>query len=164
MSCAGLGLAGLCFLKPNVARRSDTLVEAERANSFNAKQNGHFESHYYLTLVWMPPADQLDGVSRKMVDRGKSMETRNWHDALNQFRAQTARAFDLFSGFMPEIIMLDDEATLTYLHGTVGIGSQFLKHRSILMQSLRTHQSPGDLNPGSGLRICAHSLSLAFPI
>jgi type IV secretion system protein TrbE len=101
---------------PDVA---SSLVEAERANSFNAKQNGHFESHYYLTLVWMPPADQLDGVSRKMVDRGKSMETRNWHDALNQFRAQTARAFDLFSGFMPEIIMLDDEATLTYLHGTV---------------------------------------------
>jgi type IV secretion system protein VirB4 len=101
---------------PDVA---SSLVEAERANSFNAAQNGHFESHYYLTLVWMPPADQLDGVSRKMVDRGTGGQTRNWHEVLNQFCAQTARAFDLFSGFMPEIIMLDDEATLTYLHGTV---------------------------------------------
>ena len=101
---------------PDVA---SSLVEAERANSFNALKNGHFESHYYLTLVWMPPADQIDGISRKMVDRGNAALTRNWHDALGQFSAQTARAFDLFSGFMPEITMLDDEATLTYLHGTV---------------------------------------------
>ena len=40
-------------------------------------------------------------------------------DHLNAFINQSDRAFDLFAGTLPELEMLDDAETLTYLHGTI---------------------------------------------
>ena len=102
---------------------ASALVDAERAQAFEDAGNGHFESHYYLTLVWMPPADQVDTAARAVVERSSAPQGRDWAAALEQFMAQTARGFDLLSAFMPEIKMLDDEETLTYLHGTVSTKS-----------------------------------------
>ncbi len=44
---------------------------------------------------------------------------RDWRQALGAFVAETDRALDLFSGFMPEVRPLDDAETLTFLHGTI---------------------------------------------
>ena len=54
-----------------------------------------------------------------MVERSDKGKGRNWRQALARFIAETDRALDLFGEFMPEIAGLDDEATLTYLHGTI---------------------------------------------
>jgi type IV secretion system protein TrbE len=104
------------------------LVEQERRANFNGNNDGgrgdggsraHFESHYYLTLVWMPPADQSDNAARALVERSDGNRERDWREALTGFVAETNRAADLLSGFMPEIAALDSEAVLTYLHGTI---------------------------------------------
>jgi type IV secretion system protein TrbE len=99
------------------------LVDQERRANFNANGEGstraHFESHYYLTLVWMPPADQSDTAARALVERSDGNKNRDWREALTGFVAETNRAADLLSGFMPEIVALDSEAVLTYLHGTI---------------------------------------------
>jgi type IV secretion system protein TrbE len=104
------------------------LVDQERRANFNGNGEGdtstqfgraHFESHYYLTLVWMPPADQSDTAARALVERSDGNKTRDWREALTGFVAETDRAADLLSGFMPEIAALDSEETLTYLHGTI---------------------------------------------
>jgi len=47
----------------------------------------------------------------------------------------TARVFDLLDGVMPELAWLDDNETLTYLHGTVStrcLQWRYRRHRSIL--------------------------------
>jgi type IV secretion system protein TrbE len=104
------------------------LVDQERRVNFNGTGEGeastqfgraHFESHYYLTLVWMPPADQSDTAARALVERSDGNKTRDWREALTGFVAETGRAADLLSGFMPEIVALDSEETLTYIHGTI---------------------------------------------
>jgi len=94
------------------------LVDEERRAGFeNAGQ--HFESRYHLTLTYMPPADQADTAARALVERSEDKQGRDWGQALDAFVAETDRALDLFSGFMPDVRALDDGETLTFLHGTI---------------------------------------------
>lgn len=95
------------------------LVDQERRARFDGEGRRHFESRYFMTLIWMPPADQTDSAERALVEGADTGNGRNWRQALAEFIAETNRAADLFGAFMPEIRGLDDEATLTYLHGLV---------------------------------------------
>ncbi|MFS2108153.1 conjugal transfer protein TrbE [Sphingomonas sp. Sphisp140] len=94
------------------------LVDAERRASFEAA-GAHFESRYHLTLTFLPPPDQADTAGRALLERGDAAQGRDWRQALAAFVAETDRALDLFSGFMPEIAALDDAETLTFLHATI---------------------------------------------
>lgn len=94
------------------------LVDQERRAAFLA-EGEHFESVYHLTLVWLPPSDKVDAAGRSLVERPEAEQGRDWHAALASFTAETDRALDLFSGFMPEVRALDDGETLTYLHTTI---------------------------------------------
>ena len=94
------------------------LVDEERRAGFeNAGQ--HFESRYHLTLTFMPPADQADTAGRALVERSDDRQGRDWRQTLDAFVAETDRALDLFSGFMPEVRALDDAETLNFLHGAI---------------------------------------------
>jgi type IV secretion system protein VirB4 len=94
------------------------LVDEERRAAFESA-GMHYESRYYLTLTFLPPPDQADTASRALLERGDDLKGRDWRQALAAFAAETDRALDLLSGFMPEIRALDDSETLTYLHGTI---------------------------------------------
>ena len=94
------------------------LVDLERRAGFEAAGQ-HFESRYYLTLTFLPPADRADTAGRMLVERTAKGERRDWYQALAAFIAETDRALDLFAGFMPEVAALDDRETLTFLHGTI---------------------------------------------
>jgi type IV secretion system protein TrbE len=94
------------------------LVDKERQASFEGERE-HYESLYHLTLVWLPPADAQATAERALIERSAADRGRDWREALGQFVAETNRALDLLSGFMPEVRALGDEETLTYLHGTV---------------------------------------------
>jgi type IV secretion system protein VirB4 len=94
------------------------LVDEERRAGFESAA-AHFESHYHLTLTYMPPADQADTAGRALVERSDDVKGRDWRQALTAFIAETDRALDLMSGFMPDVRALDDGETLTFLHGTI---------------------------------------------
>ncbi|MBX9815434.1 MAG: conjugal transfer protein TrbE [Proteobacteria bacterium SG_bin5] len=94
------------------------LVDEERRAGFESAA-AHFESHYHLTLTYMPPADQADTAGRALVERGDDVKGRDWRQALGVFITETDRALDLMSGFMPDVRALDDAETLTFLHGTI---------------------------------------------
>ena len=94
------------------------LVDEERRAGFESA-GAHFESHYHLTLTYMPPVDQADTAGRALVERSDDLKGRDWRQALVTFIAETDRALDLMSGFMPEVRALDDGETLTFLHGTI---------------------------------------------
>lgn len=94
------------------------LVDEERRAAFET-HGQHFESRYYITLTFLPSADQAEGAGRLLIEQQPGSESRDWRQALAQFVAETDRAFDLLSGFVPEIGPLGDGETLTYLHGTI---------------------------------------------
>jgi type IV secretion/conjugal transfer VirB4 family ATPase len=94
------------------------LVDQERRAAFLA-EGKHHESRYHLTLAWLPPPDATDAAGRSLVERPEADQGRDWRAALDSFVAETDRALDLFSGFMPEVRALDDAETLTFLHGAI---------------------------------------------
>jgi len=97
---------------------ASALVDKERQASFEGNSD-HFESRFHLTLLWMPPPDGQAGAERALVDKETAPRGRDWHEALAGFLTETNRAFDLFSGLLPEIRPLDDEETLTFLHASI---------------------------------------------
>ena len=94
------------------------LVDKERQASFEGERE-HYESLYHLTLLWLPPADSQATAERALIERSAGDKGRDWREALGQFLAETNRALDLLSGFMPEVRALDDSETLTFLHAAV---------------------------------------------
>jgi type IV secretion system protein VirB4 len=93
------------------------LVDLERQASFEGGRD-HFESHYHLTLAWLPPPDSSDRAARKLIE-GEETRERDWRQALERFRSETDRAFDLLGGVLAEIAPLDDRETLSYLHSCI---------------------------------------------
>lgn len=99
---------------------ASALVDQERRASFEGGTD-HFESRYHLTLQWLPPRDGEARAERAMVDGGSKEKGRNWRETLSIFIDHTNRALDLFSGTMPEVRALNDEETLSFLHGAVSM-------------------------------------------
>jgi type IV secretion system protein VirB4 len=64
-------------------------------------------------------ADGADAAGRSLVDRPDADRGRDWRSALTSFIAETDRALDLFTAFMPEVRALSSAETLTYLHGCI---------------------------------------------
>lgn len=95
------------------------LVDEERRAAFDGRRGQHFESRYHLTLLYLPPADQVARAERALMERDTPETGRDWRQELTGFVAETDRVLDLLSGFMPEVRALDDAETLTYLHGTI---------------------------------------------
>jgi type IV secretion system protein TrbE len=101
---------------------ASTLVDAERRGQFE-EEGAHFESRYYLTLVWLPPADDAARAEAWLYE-GRSREEADWRGALSAFVDRTDRALALIEDFMPEADWLDDGDTLTYLHSCISTRRQ----------------------------------------
>ena len=101
---------------------ASALVERERAAQF-AEEGAHFESRYYFTLVWMPPAEDAARAETWLYE-GKSKSGVNPRELLATFIDRTNRLLQLIEGFVPEIVWLDEGETLTYLHSTVSTKAQ----------------------------------------
>jgi type IV secretion system protein VirB4 len=94
------------------------LIDAERRAGFEAA-GAHFESHFHITLLWQPPADQTERVGRLLLSETVPVEGRDWRNTLQVYLAETERALDLLAQFMPEVVALNDQETLTFLHALV---------------------------------------------
>ncbi|AEQ53572.1 conjugative transfer protein TrbE [Pelagibacterium halotolerans B2] len=98
------------------------LVDAERRAQFE-EASSHFESAYFLTFVWMPPADAASRAGRWLYEDAPDKGL-NPQEHVTSFTARTDRLLDLLDGFMPEAVWLSDEETLTYLHSTISTRRQ----------------------------------------
>ena len=98
------------------------LVDAERRAQFE-EAGAHFESAYFLTLAWMPPADEASRAEGWLLENGPERGT-NPRDLISGFAGRADRLVDLLDGFMPDIAWLSDAETLTYLHSTVSTRRQ----------------------------------------
>ncbi len=93
------------------------LVDEERRSAFE-EHAIHFQSHYHLTLVYLPPEEGRARAAKLLYEHGKT-EGVDWRERLEAFVSESLRFLDLLDGVMPEIGWLDDAQTLTYLHDCV---------------------------------------------
>jgi type IV secretion system protein TrbE len=98
------------------------LVDAERRAQFE-EEGAHFESRYFLTLLWLPPADDSARAEAWLYEN-RAHACADWRAALDGFVDRTDRVLALVEGFMPEAEWLDDGETLTYLHSCVSTRRQ----------------------------------------
>lgn len=96
---------------------ASALVDAERKASFE-EAGTHFESSYFLTLTYLPPAEDAARAEGWLYE-GRETKGVDPHEVLAGFADRTDRVLRLVEAFMPECHWLDDAETLTYLHGCV---------------------------------------------
>ncbi|MCK1546484.1 conjugal transfer protein TrbE [Bradyrhizobium sp. 179] len=100
---------------PDVA---SALVDAERKAQFE-EAGSHYESSYYLTFLYLPPAESAAVAERLLYEGSHRAAGADAREVLAGFVDRSGRVLQIVEGFMPECGWLDDEQTLTYLHSTV---------------------------------------------
>jgi type IV secretion system protein VirB4 len=103
------------------------LIDEERRAQFEGldAHQPNYTSAYYLTLQWLPPADDTSKASSLMFEGG-SQTGATAADMLEDFVRETARLFDMIDGVMPEAVWLTSDETLTYLHSTISTHDQHI--------------------------------------
>jgi type IV secretion system protein TrbE len=101
------------------------LVDAERRAQFE-EEGAHFESRYFLTLLWLPPADDAARAEAWLYEN-RAAGAANRRALLDGFIDRTDRLLALVEGFMPETEWLDDGETLSYLHSCVSTRRQHVR-------------------------------------
>ena len=97
---------------------ASAMVDAERRAQFE-EEGAHFESSYYLTFLFLPPAEDVARAERLLYEGRARGEGADAHEVLRSFLDRTDRILQLVEGFVPECAWLNDPETLTYLHSTV---------------------------------------------
>ena len=100
---------------PDLASR---LVDFERRAQFE-EEGVHYESSYYLTLLFLPPAEETTRTENFLFDGVDHSSCINGQEILGSFIDQCDRLLQLLDGFMRECAWLNSEQTLTYLHSTI---------------------------------------------
>ncbi len=96
---------------------ASALIDAERKADFE-EAGSHFESSYFLTIVYLPPAEDTARAESWLYEGREQSGVNPW-ETLKGYVDRTNRVLALLDGFMPECRWLDDAETLTYLHSTI---------------------------------------------
>ncbi|QBE92458.1 conjugal transfer protein TrbE [Sphingomonas paucimobilis] len=102
------------------------LIDEERRAQFDGQGDivqPNFTSSYYLSLQWLPPADDTARASALFFEGGAE-GVASAADHLTDFERETGRMLDMIAGVMPEAAWLSPNETLSYLHSTVSTHEQ----------------------------------------
>src|SRR5690606_21633624 len=110
-------LAAQQYPKSTFPDAASALVDAERKAQFE-EDGSHFESRYYLTFLYLPPAEEAARTEALLYEGRDKTGVDPW-ETLRGFIDRTDRVLALMDGFMPECRWLDDGETLTYLPAAV---------------------------------------------
>jgi type IV secretion system protein VirB4 len=97
------------------------LIDEERRQVFE-RAGARFESRYFLTLTWLPPAERQGKLESFLFEGGADTTAGRQVDyrrLLAGFEAETDQLRNLLETMAPMARWLDDEETLTYLHDCV---------------------------------------------
>ncbi len=143
---------------------ASALVDLERQNSFE-EAGSHFESRYFLTFVWLPPAEDVSRLEGWLYE-GRSQTGVDPWELLRGFIDRTDRVLQLVEGFMPDIAWLDDGETLTYLHSTISTRPQRVRvpEMPVYLDALLADEAlTGGLEPRLGTHYLRTLTIVGFP-
>src|SRR6266852_3334631 len=100
-----------------------SLVDAERTAQFE-EEGAHFESAYFLTFLFLPPAEELARAEAWLYEGRVRDGGSDAREILKGFIDRTDRVLQLVEGFVPEAKWLSDQETLTYLHSCISTKRQ----------------------------------------
>jgi type IV secretion system protein VirB4 len=141
------------------------LVDAERRAQFE-EEGAHFESRYFLTLLWLPPADDAARAEAWLYEGRAQEEGADWRAVLAGFLDRSDRVLALIEGFMPEVEWLDDGETLTYLHSCISTRQQRVRVPETPMHLdavLADEELAGGLEPRLGRAYLRTLTVMGFP-
>jgi len=105
------------------------LIDEERRNQHQA-QGTHFDSQYYLTLVWLAPADAVKRTEAFFVEDPSRIDQDAQYEAtrdLTFFQRTVQDMIGVMQACFPAVHALSDDETLTYLHSCVSTRRHQLK-------------------------------------
>jgi type IV secretory pathway VirB4 component len=140
------------------------LVDAERRAQFE-EEGSHFESRYFLTLLWLPPPDEAARAEGWLYE-GLPHDRGNRRAFLSGFIDRTDRVLALVEGFVPETEWLDDADTLTYLHSCISTRDQRVRVPEVPMYLdaiLPDEEFTGGLEPRLGRAHLRTLTVMGFP-
>lgn len=96
------------------------LIDEERRAVFETS-GARFESQYFLTFTWLPPAERQSKLENVLFEGGETSRqpTMDYKLHLDRFIQETDQLLALLETLMPQASWLNDEETLTYLHDCV---------------------------------------------
>lgn len=92
------------------------LIDEERRSFFETQK--HFESHYYFSIIYLPPPDAKNRIASTFVEKSTT-ESLDYFAILNNFRHDVSRIVQLMASLFPEVGVIQGNALLTYLHSLV---------------------------------------------
>jgi type IV secretion system protein VirB4 len=101
------------------------LIDRERERTF-AAAGRHFDSSYYITFVYKPPAESVKKLTRMFVDLGHGGKNGTLKENIDYFVQET----EAILGILRESLLitaLSNEQTLMYLHSAVSFERHYLK-------------------------------------
>ncbi|MET0545597.1 MAG: conjugal transfer protein TrbE [Caulobacterales bacterium] len=93
------------------------LIDEERRQAFETA-GARFESRYFLTLTFLPPSENAGKIEAAFFDP-EGMTAINYRAVLERFCAETETIKDLLDLVFVEARFLDDQETLSFLHGAI---------------------------------------------
>jgi type IV secretion/conjugal transfer VirB4 family ATPase len=104
------------------------LIDDERRAAFEAEES-HFESRYFLTFTYLPPEEAISTAESLLLENAPSGRGAEgmYRAALGGFLATVRQIADILSAIMPEVRELDDNETLTYLHGCISTKRHYVR-------------------------------------
>lgn len=96
------------------------IIDEERRAVFESAGQ-RFESRYFLTFAWLPPAERQSKLENVLFEGGANAKAQgvDYGAALDRFIEETDTVASLLEAMLPKAAWLDDEATLSYLHDCV---------------------------------------------
>lgn len=140
------------------------LVDEERRAAF-LQTGAHFESRYYLTLLYLPPSDQTGRLADLFLE-GRARAQADWRGELAGFIDRSNRVLALIEAMVPQAAWLSDAETLGFLHGTVSTARQSVRvpETPVFLDAvLATEPLHGGLEPRLGLAHLRVLTLVGFP-
>jgi type IV secretion system protein VirB4 len=95
------------------------LIDEERRAVFEAA-GARFESRYFFTLTWLPPAERQTKMEGFLFEGGaEAGASIDYRHHLERYCQETDSLLALLETFCPEARWLSDEETLTHLHDCI---------------------------------------------
>lgn len=94
------------------------LIDEERRGQFT-EAGSLYESFYYITFVFLPPADAVARIEHAFLETPDTVGGVTAKDHLARFVAETDKGLDLFASVLPAARFLNDDETLSYLQSCV---------------------------------------------